>query len=96
VATRSGRRSRLTTILSVSGQIRFDQGCMAPADRTGANALRLMAELVAESEPIRVEWRAARAVVIDNWRCLHGRGTMPDGGDPGRRLLRILLNSNRA
>ncbi|HWO18326.1 MAG TPA: TauD/TfdA family dioxygenase [Kofleriaceae bacterium] len=88
---RSGRSSRLTTIVDRLGIIRFDADCMEPANTTGEKAVRLVSSWVDACDPIHVTWTLGRLLILDNWRCLHGRDAAPHIDDSGRRLLRVLV-----
>lgn len=84
---RSGGDTWLTTALK-AGQLRFDPGCMTPAD---AAARRLAAALQAPpaGEVQQVVWDTPGTVLlIRNRRVLHGRAAVADG-DLGRRVSRV-------
>jgi len=70
--------------------IRFDPCCMVPpyANEDEVEAVRL--ELEAMSVFHEFTWFRGSILILDNWRCLHGRG---DGAEhaPGRRLVRFLI-----
>jgi alpha-ketoglutarate-dependent taurine dioxygenase len=81
-----GRRSFLTNALSDTW-VRFDAGCMSPANATGAEAARILQERIGQGGAIEISWRAGAGVVFDNWRCLHAR----EGAGPTDRVLRRVL-----
>lgn len=84
----SGRDSFLATIAQAKrGFIRFDPGCMRPLERQGVELLSTLAEwMPAQSASLRIEWRPGRAVIFDNWSCLHRRHDAAESA--GRKLLR--------
>lgn len=74
------------------GRLRFDPGCMAPAD---ARARRVV-EFFAERRPsaFEHEWSTPHlALIIDNNRTLHARNDAT--AEPGRVLHRISLRAQR-
>jgi alpha-ketoglutarate-dependent taurine dioxygenase len=90
---RSGGRAFLASVLSVSSdgeRVRYDRGCMMPADPAFAPAASVFEEVLGSTTPMSVAWRAGDVVVIDNWRLLHARAD-GDGSDAGKRLLQRIL-----
>ena len=91
---RSGGRSFPASIVKRTGEvtvIRYDRGCMAAANPAFAAAGDLFDAAIEASDHVRLSWQADDAVVFDNWRMLHARGTA-SGPDTGvRRLQRILV-----
>jgi alpha-ketoglutarate-dependent taurine dioxygenase len=69
--------------------IRYDKDCMLPADAAFAHLPEALAEVIAASSPIGIEWKPDKVCIIDNWRMLHGRASGEE--DDGRRLERVLL-----
>ncbi len=87
----NSRQSFFSTILSKTRQyVRFDRGCMSPVTSDGHRALAVFAERRWDKSIEQVQWQAGQVLIIDNWRCLHGRGaaSRPDGE---RSLLRVLV-----
>lgn len=83
-----GRSAFLAHALDTDGRVRFDPGCMRPADDLARRAAMWFDRMRDEATPFC--WaREARCVVIDNTRCLHGR---PGGVRQGRELRRLMLN----
>jgi hypothetical protein len=89
-----GRGRFLTSILgSVDGAetplVRFDEGCMRPADPTFGAARETIHRLTSSYEQA-IDWVPGRTVVLDNWRTLHARSgfTAPD---ETRILERVLV-----
>lgn len=87
----NGRNSFFAPILSPDRPfIRYDPGCMRPASADGERVRGFFA-LARWSQHIEaINWRPNQAVLIDNWRVLHGRSsaTIPD---TERTLLRVLI-----
>jgi hypothetical protein len=71
--------------------VRYDRGCMTPADPAFTLAGELFEQALRQAPRVRLEWRRDDLVIIDNWRILHARAAA-DGRDAGsRRLQRILV-----
>lgn len=86
----SGARSFYTTIMSPSrGYVRLDAGCMIPSTPRGRAVLDLFTHPEAVPGVKAVHLRRGEALVIDNWRVLHGRGSA-EGNGADRRLVRGL------
>ncbi|WP_047980183.1 Fe(II)-2OG oxygenase family protein [Ornithinibacillus contaminans] len=94
---KNGRRSFLTTIISNSEKnssefIRYDQGCMKPANKTGETADKYLNKLIDNAEPIIVNWEQGDLLIFDNWRFLHGRGQKGNEAlNIDRLLYRVLI-----
>jgi alpha-ketoglutarate-dependent taurine dioxygenase len=89
-----GRGRFLTSLLNRpdgvdSQMLRFDEGCMRPADKAFGEARNLLLRLTA-SRTQTVRWVPGRTLVIDNWRCLHARDEDPSTHED-RVLERILV-----
>ncbi len=70
--------------------LRWDRFAMCPANELAVRvAERLNERLPREQLESRVTWKRRRALVVDNWRVLHGRESVEAA--PGRRLERILV-----
>jgi alpha-ketoglutarate-dependent taurine dioxygenase len=69
---------------------RFDLNNMRAAND---DAKRLVARVAktAASEQVEIPWTGQNAVVIDNWRCLHGRGEVAPR-DSNRALTRLYVD----
>lgn len=91
ILVRTGRRSFYSTILPRGREfLRFDPGCMEAVDRRGVDALRLVADRLAEAHAHRQDWRTGDMLLVDNWRILHGRE--PSSAGNSRRLARVLID----
>jgi alpha-ketoglutarate-dependent taurine dioxygenase len=66
---------------------RYDRNCMLPVNESA----REVFEFMAGCEPIiqEIEWIGGTAVVVDNWKMLHGRNAVLD--DEKRVLRRIYV-----
>ena len=73
-------------------RIRFDPCCMSAAygNKTGLSEMTRL--LASYTRQVSIEWTRRAFVIIDNWRCMHGRGV---GGEsaPSRRLRRWYLGA---
>ena len=73
---------------------RFDPHCMSPVNEAARRVATKFSLQVNRCHPFSVNWAIGKAVVIDNWRALHGRGPRPvREGD--RLLHRIYVESPR-
>jgi len=81
-----------TTTFKVDGEIgwRFDPMCMKPANESARIILPLILEQLEHSELYNHPWSKRSALVIDNWRMLHGRGPEPIN-EGARQLFRVLV-----
>jgi alpha-ketoglutarate-dependent taurine dioxygenase len=72
-------------------RIRYDRGCMTPADLAFTLAGEFFEQALRQISHVRLEWQRNDMVIIDNWRMLHARAAA-EGLDAGsRRLQRILV-----
>lgn len=88
-----GRGRFLTSVLTKPDgsreMLRFDEGCMRPADRAFGDARAVLLGVL-ESRSVGIAWVPSQTVVIDNWRTLHAReGALVD--DEDRVLERVLV-----
>jgi L-asparagine oxygenase len=72
-----GRGRFLTSILArpeggADDLIRFDEGCMRPADREFGAGRETILRLL-ENRERAVTWSPTKTLVLDNWRTLHAR-----------------------
>jgi hypothetical protein len=79
--------SSVVEIFNSNIRIRFDPFCMS----TGPDNNEIVAgveELIKNyARHISIEWEPGALLIIDNWHCLHARGSGSDGA-PSRRLRR--------
>jgi hypothetical protein len=68
-------------------RIRFDPFCMRPICRRIDAVDKVKQALGDYSQHFSFEWKTGSMLIVDNWRCLHARGS---GGEkaPSRRLRR--------
>lgn len=89
---KNGRQSFFGHVFSNSQTfVRFDEGCMIPANRLAFDAIAIMREVLEKSDIIEVEWKANQIAIVDNWRMLHGRSDAIQTERIPRKLLRILV-----
>ena len=70
------------------GRVRFDPGCMTPADSRSGRVIDFFSRM--QSEAFRHEWRVSGLILaIDNRKVLHARGSAED--EPDRAMLRIAI-----
>ncbi len=90
----NGRRSFLAAAWdSTRHVLRYDPTCMKPATRAAARASVVIERLIHEARPIRVDWGPRTTLIIDNWRCLHARGSTTTSDVGVRQLTRALLET---
>ena len=92
---RNGRGSFLASAVFKNGLgLRYDADCMlVAAQGFGPPAARFV-ESLAGLVPIAIEWDSRLALIVDNWRMLHGRASA-SGADAGiRRLERVLVTED--
>jgi alpha-ketoglutarate-dependent taurine dioxygenase len=70
--------------------VRFDPCCMTPPYSDKGQIQEVVTVLEGYSDIREFKWFRGKVLVIDNWRCLHGRGVGAEGS-PGRRLERWLI-----
>jgi alpha-ketoglutarate-dependent taurine dioxygenase len=84
-----GRSAFYAQAITAGGALRYDPGCMWPRDDRAREAAAFFAERQSDAE--RYVWRRTdRCLVIDNRRCLHGRGEAIGAG--ARRLRRVTFS----
>ena len=88
---RNGRRSFYSTVFSSTRTFaRMDPGCMIPLNSDGRHVMALFDYQRNLQRVSTVAWHPGDIVVIDNWRCLHGRVGAVGAADT-RLLLRMLI-----
>jgi hypothetical protein len=88
--TTSGTRFATVTLGEIGDGFRFDPNVMRPANRASAMLVdRILG--IDSAEVLKIRWTGSNAVVIDNWRCLHGRAAVGDVSAT-RVLKRIYLS----
>jgi hypothetical protein len=89
LGTNTGTRYAKVRLEEPAVGYRFDPNNMRAANEDG----KWLAERVlqaAASELTHIVWTGRNALVIDNWRCLHGRGEVAPH-DSNRALLRLYV-----
>ena len=70
--------------------VRYDPGCMEPVSTDGPLALALLSRDMWPDHGEEFHWNQGKALIIDNWRVLHGRGET-ECDDRDRTLLRVYI-----
>jgi Taurine catabolism dioxygenase TauD, TfdA family len=92
---RNGKNSFFSTVFQKGRPfIRYDPGCMEPVSNSGEVAMSLLDSQAWPCILHRIEWWTGRALIIDNWRVLHGRG-LASCDDPCRVLLRLYAHRDQ-
>jgi alpha-ketoglutarate-dependent taurine dioxygenase len=89
---KNGRYSFITNMIEINKdatyRIRFDLSCMIPATRESIVMLNKCKKLIEGQEIIELEWVKGDLLILDNWRMLHGRGSV-QVNDDDRLLYRL-------
>jgi alpha-ketoglutarate-dependent taurine dioxygenase len=85
--------SPILEIQSGKIRIRFDPLCMRPLRGTTDDLHEVRKTLEDCSQQFEVGWEPGDLLIIDNWRCLHGRGLGADQAR-SRRLRRWMIGTN--
>ena len=56
---------------------RYDSQCMFPVNNAASQVEQILGRQIPGIEETDLEWEDDIAVVMDNWKVLHGRGPMP-------------------
>jgi alpha-ketoglutarate-dependent taurine dioxygenase len=72
--------------------LRYDLGCMRPADPEFAEAATLLATSIRQLPRQSITWEPGLSLILDNWRVLHGRGDGAERDAGVRRLERIAVS----
>jgi alpha-ketoglutarate-dependent taurine dioxygenase len=70
--------------------LRFDEGCMRPADKTFGEARDVVMRVLV-TRTVGIAWDPCRTLVLDNWRTLHARDSEPPN-EAERVLERVLVS----
>ncbi|MDH5326952.1 MAG: hypothetical protein OEZ58_08765 [Gammaproteobacteria bacterium] len=81
-----------SAIFEESGEIgfRFNACCMTPANVTAKSFLVAFDHALRCTTPNTLQWTGSKAVIIDNWKVLHGRSAIRDFLTE-RKLIRIYV-----
>jgi alpha-ketoglutarate-dependent taurine dioxygenase len=91
------RQPYLTTVLDQSAKgslFRYDPACMRPVEERGQSPV-ILTRVLNEVRAVRIYWRHAMLLILDNHRLLHGRGAA-NVADPDRHLRRVLVKKEGA
>jgi len=69
---------------------RYDSQCMSPANGAAAKLQERLGPLLSSSRVDKIAWTGDLAVVLCNWRVLHGRGPSPTN-ETSRILERVYV-----
>ena len=72
---------------------RFDHNCMRPYFRRGKAIEALFHNLLERCTRHEIAWQPGQIVVWDNWKLLHGNGSVKQGTQGKRILERVLINA---
>jgi alpha-ketoglutarate-dependent taurine dioxygenase len=75
--------------------VRYDPCYMHPVNGSASVLAKLLKETGANSADCeRFEWGGNNAIILDNWRCLHGREKV-EGNEIGRELWRVYIGAGK-
>lgn len=57
---------------------RYDPQCMSPANRSAQELQEMLCRVMKSETGVQLQWCPDEAIVIANWRVLHGRGPAPE------------------
>lgn len=87
---RNGRKTFYGTILSRHRAFtRVDPECMEPQDEDGERAITMFDIPTGDARIMELHLAPGEALIVDNWRMLHGRGPVPSTCE-SRELVRSL------
>lgn len=72
--------------------VRFDPCCMIPPSGDNSLIEEVYSSLKKECNKTQIFWVGHDILLLDNWRCLHGRGEATES--PSRRLRRWLIGGD--
>ena len=81
----TGSSSIFCSLLFGEGQWRYDPDLMRPANETARKIDAVLRPLAGRGLGHSVHWSGNTALVLANWRVLHGRGPQPP--DEGERII---------
>ncbi|MCM4153536.1 hypothetical protein DHD05_18230 [Arenibacter sp. N53] len=70
--------------------IKYDPSCMLPFNKFAKDFDLTFKEILTETSPNCIKWTENKTLIIDNWKCLHGRKSVEK--DCNRELKRIYIN----
>jgi len=71
--------------------LRFDPNSMKPYLSRFHASREILERCSQEAAVISFDWHPGHALLIDNWRMMHGRGAGRPGANPERRVLERVL-----
>ena len=69
--------------------IRYDPSCMIPINESAKRVIPILKNIFSEIQTHQIKWTGNKAVIINNWRTLHGRSSAEN--DLTRNLKRIYI-----
>ena len=95
---RNGQRSFYTPIRNRRPEfMRFDGGCMVPANYAATRFADSFESLTTTALPVRIQWSPGDVLVLDNWAALHARGgSCTSLFNTEARLLRVICGGLEA
>ncbi len=87
----NGRHSFFCSMQDIENRfIRFDSGCMSPQNDPAVHAMNTYSADRHIDHLHEIYWSAGQAIIIDNWRVVHGRRTVDNNAD-NREIWRVLV-----
>ncbi len=94
---RSGSHQQFAHVLERrAGQyaLRYDSACMFPRGAAARREASIIGDGINAEPVVWLHWHANDAVIVDNWRCLHGRGSSSVSDESERVLWRIMCGES--
>lgn len=91
--TKTNQRQSYTSFLfkrNIDLGFRFDVSCMLPINNAAYSLNEILNSYIVSAKLIEYSWNGATAIVIDNWRVMHGRSKVRL--NEIRELKRIYVN----
>ncbi len=81
-------------IFEKSGEIgiRFNACCMTPSNSSAEIFFEEFDRALKHIRPNQIQWTGNKAIVIDNWKVVHGRPAIIDPIDNERSLIRVYVS----
>ncbi|KRF09736.1 hypothetical protein ASG89_16110 [Paenibacillus sp. Soil766] len=92
----NSRHSFLATLRGYSNihrkkWIRFDSSCMRPTNKESSVTMNELNDSISKIKLEIINWSQGDILIIDNWRCLHGRGVANSSAKAVRVIERVTI-----
>lgn len=66
--------------------LRFDPNIMQPYNESAIKSLKTINEFIKNSSPVKIHLEKNKALIMDNWRCLHSRSKVIENDRTLKRI----------